>query len=76
MTHKAEFVLDLDPGGGAGALVEARQRLRDWLSRAGLLESTLLEVLIAVGEATTNAVEHSGAALGHAGQGAIQVRAN
>ncbi len=40
---------------------EARARLRAWLAEAGVSESDTQAILVAVGEATTNAVEHSGA---------------
>jgi anti-sigma regulatory factor (Ser/Thr protein kinase) len=46
--------------GGSG-LARVRDRVRPWLEGAGLQGAEVDEVLIAVGEACANAVEHSGA---------------
>jgi anti-sigma regulatory factor (Ser/Thr protein kinase) len=55
------FCAPLDPTDGGSGLSLVRDRLRDWLLGVGLVEPELHEVLIAAGEACTNAVEHSGA---------------
>jgi anti-anti-sigma factor len=71
----ADLLLDVDAARGPGALAETRERLRNWLTEAGLVDPALHEVLIAVGEATTNAVEHSGARSGEVGHPAVQIQA-
>ncbi len=48
--------LPADPG----ELAALRSLLRRWLVRAGSGEDDLAEILIAVGEATANAIEHAG----------------
>lgn len=61
MTGAATFSADLDPTAGARGLVSIRDDLRRWLEGVGVPEPDLHELLIAAGEACTNAVEHSGA---------------
>lgn len=46
---------------GPDELADARHRLRDWLDATGVREPQLGELLVAAGEAWTNAYEHSGA---------------
>jgi anti-anti-sigma factor len=53
--------VDLDPLAGAAGLPPVRARIRDWLREAGLVGPELDEVVIAVGEACSNVIEHSGA---------------
>lgn len=60
MTQPA-FSAPLDPRAGGSGLSVVRDRLRNWLQEVGLAEPDLHELLIAAGEACTNAVEHSGA---------------
>lgn len=60
--------------GGPADVRTARNRLRVWLRGAGLAESFVQEILVAVGEATTNAVEHSGA-VPRAGRPSVCMRA-
>jgi len=43
----------------AGQLPGLRRALRQWLSQAGVGEDDVTAVLVAVGEATSNAVEHA-----------------
>jgi serine/threonine-protein kinase RsbW len=56
-----QFVARMDAAAGGSGLGPIRDRLRDWLHRHGVGEPELHEILIAAGEACTNAVEHSGA---------------
>lgn len=47
-------------------LAEVRHAMREWLSRCSLDERQVYDVLLAVGEACSNAIEH-----GHRGDGGI-----
>ena len=58
------FHAALDPTDGGSGLALVRDQLREWLQSAGLVDPVLHEILIAAGEACTNAVEHSGAQAG------------
>ncbi|GAJ80211.1 hypothetical protein NBRGN_024_00770 [Nocardia brasiliensis NBRC 14402] len=63
--------LDLDFRADAAQLPVVRNALRDWLSRSAMTADQQMDVVLAVGEACTNAVEH-----GHRGDGAtIRLRA-
>lgn len=42
-----------------GQLAGLRRALREWLAQAGVDEQDVTSVLVAVGEATSNAVEHA-----------------
>jgi anti-sigma regulatory factor (Ser/Thr protein kinase) len=46
-------------------LAVSRRRLRDWLAEAGVDPQSCADVLLAVGEATANATEHSVQGVGH-----------
>jgi anti-sigma regulatory factor (Ser/Thr protein kinase) len=46
-------------------LGEVRRRLRQWLDTAAVVGPPAEEVVLAVGEATTNAVEHAGHGVAH-----------
>ena len=51
--------LDLDLVGDAGRLREVRAEVRRWSARAAVDEDTTDDLLLAVGEAAANAVEHA-----------------
>ncbi|HEX3612492.1 MAG TPA: ATP-binding protein [Sporichthyaceae bacterium] len=68
------FAETIDPSAGGAGLGRARDNLRAWLSRCGVPEPALHEILIACGEACANAVEHSGARM-HTGRPGISVTA-
>lgn len=55
------FFARLDPSAGGVGLIAIREGLRGWLCNVGLVEPGLHRLLIAVGEACSNVVEHSGA---------------
>lgn len=55
------------------SLAVVRARLREWLAQAGLDPESSADVLLAVGEATANAVEHS--VVGAEGPVVMDVRA-
>jgi len=57
----ATFCAPIDPTVGGSGLALTRDRLRGWLHRAGVPEPDLHLILMAAGEACSNAVEHSGA---------------
>jgi anti-sigma regulatory factor (Ser/Thr protein kinase) len=54
--NSPELELTLQPD--AGALADARGRLRDWLRGHGAREALVRDVLLAVNEALTNSIEH------------------
>jgi anti-sigma regulatory factor (Ser/Thr protein kinase) len=56
------FRSDLDAAAAGQGLGMMRSRLRSWLMGNGVEAETAFDVLVAVGEACTNAVEHSTAA--------------
>jgi GAF domain-containing protein/anti-sigma regulatory factor (Ser/Thr protein kinase) len=56
--HRAER-LSLTLRAEPGALAVMRRSLEDWLSRAGVEEAAAYDVMVAVGEAAANAVEHA-----------------
>ncbi|WP_280448742.1 ATP-binding protein [Nocardia brasiliensis] len=63
--------LDLDFRAEPAQLPVVRNALRDWLSRSAMTADQQMDVVLAVGEACTNAVEH-----GHRGDGGtIRLRA-
>jgi anti-anti-sigma factor len=76
VSQVTDLVVQLDPSRGEVEVVAARDRLRTWLTEVGLGAPVLHEVLIAVGEATTNAVEHSGSRPGPDGEPAVVLQAN
>ena len=51
--------LELDLAAEPGSLAVMRRALQDWLPRVGLDERTAYDVLVAVGEAAANAIEHA-----------------
>jgi len=64
VSDEADFRLDLNPAEDTTILVDARHQLSAWLSGQGLLGPGLHDLLLAAGEATANAYEHSGAVPG------------
>ncbi|MGQ4616006.1 ATP-binding protein [Nocardia sp. R7R-8] len=58
--------LELDFPAEAVQLAIVRHALREWLARCGMAAAPAYDVLLAVGEACTNAVEH-----GHRGDGGL-----
>ncbi|MET8773631.1 ATP-binding protein [Nocardia sp. NPDC050713] len=63
--------LELDFPATADRLAQVRHTFQDWLERCGIGSDRAYDVLLAVGEACTNAVEH-----GHRGDGGtVRVRA-
>jgi anti-sigma regulatory factor (Ser/Thr protein kinase) len=58
----SDFRAAVDPDAGPAAVVALVDRLRSWMSAAGVAQTAAQESLIAVGEACVNAVEHSAAA--------------
>ncbi|WP_280395107.1 ATP-binding protein [Nocardia brasiliensis] len=70
-TSAAPDPLDLDFRAEPAQLPVVRNALRDWLSRSAMTADQQMDVVLAVGEACTNAVEH-----GHRGDGGtIRLRA-
>ncbi|WP_157172399.1 ATP-binding protein [Nocardia pneumoniae] len=64
--------LELDFPATADRLAKVRHTFRDWLRRCGIGGDRACDVLLAVGEACANAVEH-----GHRGDGGtVRVRAS
>jgi anti-sigma regulatory factor (Ser/Thr protein kinase) len=61
VTGATTFSANIDPAAGGLGLVPIRDDLRRWLVGVGVADPELHEILIAAGEACTNAVEHSGA---------------
>ncbi len=61
MTDPSTFCAELDPELHGSDLASVRDELREWLQASGVSEMFRNELLIAAGEACTNAVEHSGA---------------
>lgn len=61
--------VEFDPAGGAAAVVAVRDRVGAWLRAAGADGRAFDELLIALGEACANVVDHSGAGPvdGHSG---------
>lgn len=64
--------LEIEVPADASHLATLRDALRDWLKRAGVIIDQAVNVLVAVGEALANAIEH-----GHRGraEGVIKLRA-
>ncbi|MFI5539308.1 ATP-binding protein [Nocardia sp. NPDC051900] len=58
--------LELDFPAEAVQLATVRHTLQDWLTQCGMAAAPAYDVLLAVGEACTNAVEH-----GHQGDGGV-----
>ncbi|MEU6185731.1 ATP-binding protein [Nocardia sp. NPDC047038] len=58
--------LELDFPAEAVQLATVRHTLQDWLTQCGMAAAPAYDVLLAVGEACTNAVEH-----GHEGDGGV-----
>lgn len=58
--------LELDFPAEAVQLATVRHTLQDWLAQCGMAAAPAYDVLLAVGEACTNAVEH-----GHHGDGGV-----
>jgi PAS domain S-box-containing protein len=54
----AEHQLDLELDASPAALASARARIREWLAELDLGPEEAMEVLVACGEACTNAIEH------------------
>jgi anti-sigma regulatory factor (Ser/Thr protein kinase) len=54
----AEHRLDLELDASPAALASARARIREWLAELDLDSEEAMEVLVACGEACTNAIEH------------------
>jgi PAS domain S-box-containing protein len=54
----AEHRLDLELDASPAALASARARIREWLAELDLDPEEAMEVLVACGEACTNAIEH------------------
>ncbi|MET9030819.1 ATP-binding protein [Nocardia sp. NPDC004168] len=64
--------LELDFPAEAVQLATVRHALQDWLTQCGMAAAPAYDVLLAVGEACTNAVEH-----GHQGDGGmVRLRAS
>ncbi|WP_460355113.1 SpoIIE family protein phosphatase [Mycobacterium sp. ZZG] len=58
LLYRQPAPLDLDFPADVGELAASRTALRDWLSAVGVSHEQSLDVLIAVGEALANAIEH------------------
>ena len=58
LVYRQPAALDLELGADVGELAQSRHTLRDWLDEAGAGADEALDVLIAVGEALANAIEH------------------
>lgn len=58
LVYRQPAALELDLGADVGQLAQSRHALRDWLDEAGAGADEALDVLIAVGEALANAIEH------------------
>jgi len=58
LTYRSPGPLDLSFPADVGELAVVRKALRDWLQRCELDADQLQNILVAVGEATANAVEH------------------
>ncbi len=58
LLYRQPAPLEVDIPADAGHLADAREALRSWLARAGVDPDQNLNVLIAAGEAVTNAIEH------------------
>jgi anti-sigma regulatory factor (Ser/Thr protein kinase) len=58
LLYRQPAPLEVDIPADAGHLADAREALRSWLTRAGVKPDQNLNVLIAAGEAVTNAIEH------------------
>jgi serine phosphatase RsbU (regulator of sigma subunit)/anti-sigma regulatory factor (Ser/Thr protein kinase) len=72
LPHRQTMPLEVDIPPDTGELAPTRATLRSWLIRAGLEPEQTLDVLIAVGEAVANSIEH-----GHRArrEGAVRLRA-
>ncbi len=58
LLYRQPAPLEVDIPADASHLADAREALRTWLARAGVDPDQNLNVLIAAGEAVTNAIEH------------------
>ena len=58
LVYRQPAALDLELGADVEELAQSRHTLRDWLDEAGAGADEALDVLIAVGEALANAIEH------------------
>ena len=58
LIYRQPAPLDLELGADVAQLAASRHTLRDWLDDAGAGADQALDVLIAVGEALANAIEH------------------
>ncbi|PRC42493.1 histidine kinase, partial [Mycobacterium sp. ITM-2017-0098] len=58
LLYRQPAPLDLDFAADVGELAASRTALRAWLDKAGVSTEQTLDVLIAVGEALSNAIEH------------------
>lgn len=72
LLYRQPASLEIDIAADVGELASTRAALRSWLIRAGVDAEQTLDVLIAVGEAVANSIEH-----GHRGQrdGTVRLRA-
>ena len=72
LLYRQPAPLEVDIPADVGELASTRATLRGWLTRAGLEHEQTLDVLIAVGEAVANSIEH-----GHREQleGTVSLRA-
>ena len=55
LSDRLELTLPAEPG----SLATMRRALQDWLARSGVDDATGYDILVAVGEAAANAVEHA-----------------
>ncbi|MCV7279952.1 SpoIIE family protein phosphatase [Mycolicibacterium flavescens] len=58
MLYRQPAPLEIEFAADAGELAATRSALRGWLKKAGVAPTQTLDVLIAVGEALANAIEH------------------
>ncbi|CAN3128099.1 SpoIIE family protein phosphatase [Mycobacterium sp. smrl_JER01] len=58
LLYRQPAPLDLELAADVAELAASRTALRDWLTRVGVPQEQALDVLIAVGEALANAIEH------------------
>ncbi|UXA16053.1 SpoIIE family protein phosphatase [Mycobacterium sp. SMC-4] len=72
LMYRQPAPLELDFLADANNLAPARAALRGWLSRAGVEPTAATDVLVAAGEAVTNAIEHGHR---HTPDGTISLRA-
>ena len=58
LLYRQPAPLEVEIAADAGELAPTRAALRGWLTRAGLDSEQTMDVLIAVGEAVANSIEH------------------